>query len=88
MVVEFLARFSKDLDAVHQKNVKQQLAKVILQVESASSLKDIPNLKKLAGFKSAYRIRIGDYRVGLFVEGNKAQFARIAHRKEIYRLFP
>lgn len=88
MEVEFLSRFSKDLDTVGQKSVKEQLAKLVLLIESSSSIKDIPNLKKLSGFKSAYRIRVGDYRVGVFVDGKTVQFARIAHRKEIYRMFP
>lgn len=88
MVVEFLARFSKDLDSISQQNIRQQLSRIILHVESISSIKEIHNLKKLSGFKNAYRIRIGDYRLGLFIEGNKVQFARIAHRKDIYKLFP
>ncbi|WP_374754821.1 type II toxin-antitoxin system RelE family toxin [Dyadobacter psychrophilus] len=44
--------------------------------------------KKLKGFSNAYRIRIGDYRVGIFVENNIVELARIAHRKDIYKVFP
>jgi mRNA interferase RelE/StbE len=88
MVVEFLARFSKDIDSINQKSIKNNLIKVILSFETANSLNDISNLKKLSGHKSAYRVRIGDYRVGIFIDGNKAQFARIVHRKDIYKVFP
>lgn len=88
MVVEFLARFSKDIDSINQKSIKNNLIKVILSFETANSLHDISNLKKLSGHKSAYRVRIGDYRVGIFIDGNKAQFARIVHRKDIYKVFP
>ncbi len=45
-------------------------------------------LKKLKGFDGAYRIRIGDYRVGLFIVQETITFARVLHRKEIYRYFP
>ena len=48
----------------------------------------IVNLKKLKGFKTAYRIRIGDYRIGVFIDGDIVEFARVVHRKDIYRLFP
>ncbi|MES2285701.1 MAG: type II toxin-antitoxin system RelE/ParE family toxin [Bacteroidota bacterium] len=88
MIVEFLARFSKDIDSINQKSIKNNLIKVILSFETANSLNDISNLKKLSGHKSAYRVRIGDYRVGIFIDGNKAQFARIVHRKDIYKVFP
>lgn len=88
MQVEFLSKFSADLDKLNQKAVKANVLRLILLVESAASLKELPNLKKLAGFKSAYRIRIGDYRVGFFYENNKVVFARVVHRKDIYKVFP
>jgi mRNA interferase RelE/StbE len=88
MEIEFLSKFSKDLDYVNQKSVKANVVKIIALIESVDSLNDIPNLKKLVGFKSAYRIRIGDYRLGFFYEGHKVLFARIVHRKDIYKVFP
>ncbi|MCC7301836.1 MAG: type II toxin-antitoxin system RelE/ParE family toxin [Bacteroidia bacterium] len=88
MKVEFLERFSKDLDKLKVKHVKDSVAKTIEKVESSSTLSEISGVKKLAGFKNAYRIRIGDYRIGIFVDGNVVQFARIANRKDIYKLFP
>ena len=88
MIVEFLARFSKDIDCINQKSIKNNLIKVILSFETANSINDISNVKKLSGHKSAYRVRIGDYRVGIFIDGNKVQFARIVHRKDIYKVFP
>lgn len=88
MKVEFLAHFSKDLDKIRFSHVKQSVQRIILKVESAESISEIPNLKKLSGHKSAYRIRTGDYRIGIFVEGKTVEFARIVHRKDIYNLFP
>jgi mRNA interferase RelE/StbE len=64
------------------------LIKLIHEIEAADSLSKISNLKKLSGHKSAYRIRIGDYRIGFFYESEKVIFARIVHRKEIYKVFP
>lgn len=88
MKVEFLKQFSKDLDKLHVRAVKQSLLRVIESLESAETLETIPNIKKLKGFRSAYRIRIGDYRLGLFYENSNAVLARFAHRKDIYSLFP
>jgi mRNA interferase RelE/StbE len=88
MEAEFLEQFSKDLDSIHLKSVKNGLAKLIVRIELAQSLNEIPQTKKLKGHKSAFRVRIADYRVCIFKEGNKIIFARIVHRKDIYTVFP
>jgi mRNA interferase RelE/StbE len=88
MQVQFLSKFNRDLDRIHLKSVKKSILLLIEHVKTAHSLHEIKNLKKLTGFKSAYRIRLGDYRIGIFVEGDKVEFARILNRKEIYRFFP
>ena len=88
METEFLDKFNKDLDKISIKSVKNSLAKLIVNVEFAKHINEISQTKKLKGHKSAYRIRISDYRVGIFVEGNKVTFARVVHRKEIYNVFP
>jgi mRNA interferase RelE/StbE len=54
----------------------------------ASTNSDIPNIKKLRGHSSAYRIKLGDYRIGLFIEENTVIFAAFEHRKDIYNKFP
>ena len=88
MTVEFLDKFGKDLNDITVQAVKKAIAKVILEVESGKSLKSISNIKKLQGTKHAYRIRIGDYRIGIYFQDGVVQFARIVHRKDIYKVFP
>ncbi len=81
MKVEFLNKFSKDIDALNQKSIKANLLKLIDQIEEAQSLSEIPKLKKLVGHKSAYRIRLGDYRVGFFYESQKNNFCQSCSSK-------
>jgi len=88
MKVEFLSKFNKDLEKLDVEHVRNATIKAISIVEKAKQLSDIPNIKKLTGHRSAYRIKIGDYRIGLFIEGDVAEFARIHHRKDIYTIFP
>ncbi len=83
MKVEFLKRFYKDLDKITLQSVKNSIADTIENVEFAESISEIKNIKKLSGFKYAYRIKIGDYRIGVFIEKDTVEFARIAHRKDI-----
>ena len=88
MKVEFLSKFNKDLNKLNDNRVKASVIKVIEIAESANNLSEIQNLKKLKGHKSAFRIKLGDYRIGIFVEGNVVEMARIVHRKDIYKVFP
>jgi len=88
MKVEFLKKFSKDLDDVRARPVKQALIRVIELMEETDSLDKIPNTKKLKGHKTAYRTRVGDYRLGFFFENPTILLARFVHRKDIYKIFP
>jgi mRNA interferase RelE/StbE len=88
MEVEFTKIFSKQIDTLHDETMKVRLAQVVQNVISANTLQDIVNLKKLKGHRTAYRIRMGDYRVGLFFEDGLIIFAYLAHRKDIYNRFP
>lgn len=57
MKVEFLKKFSKDLDNLKLKHVKLSLIHLIESMEVVDSLEKIPNTKKLKGHKAAYRTR-------------------------------
>ena len=86
--MSFLKIFQKGLDQLQGKLIRQSLQRTIESLETADSLRTISNLKKLKGHKSAYRIRIGDYRLGFFYENSIISLARFVNRKDIYTLFP
>lgn len=88
MKTTFTIKFSKDLDKLTEAAVKAGVVGVIEQVEAATKATDILNLKKLKGHKTAYRIRLGDYRIGVFIYRDTVDFSRIVHRKDIYKVFP
>lgn len=88
MQYEFEKSFVRDFRKVKEKHLAQAILDVIDMVADANTIKDVKNVKKMSGFKSAYRIRIGDYRIGVFVRKQIVIFAAFAHRKDIYRKFP
>ncbi len=88
MKVEFLKKFSKDIDEIPVKSVKSALKRLIELMETADTLSSIPNTKKLQGHKTAYRSRVGDYRLGFFFENETIILARFVNRRDIYKLFP
>ena len=47
-------------------------------------------VEKLKGYEDYYKIRVGQYRVGLQLDkaGKVVEFRRVLHRRDIYRYFP
>lgn len=88
MKTEFLESFLTDLEKVKNAKLLTKIREAIENVEESNSPQEIRNFKKLKGSKTYYRIRIGQYRVGLKMENDTIIFIRFLSRKEIYRYFP
>ncbi len=88
MKLVFRQSFVKDLKKIRMIALRQQLQAVLEQIEQSNSLHDIPNVKHLTNEGPYYRIRIGDYRLGLVVDGEDVIVVRFLHRRDIYRYFP
>jgi mRNA interferase RelE/StbE len=88
MKVEFKKSFLKELKKLKNKSLKNSIADCIIQVESSENIAQIKNLKKLIGYDVYYRIRVGDYRIGVKVEKEAVYFVVFEHRKDIYKKFP
>ncbi len=80
--------FAKDTDKIKDQSLKGRIADVIGLVQQAKSIQEITNLKKLKGEQQYYRIKLGDYRIGIKVDNDTVDFIRFLHRKDIYRYFP
>lgn len=87
MNVQFKDSFARDIRSIKDKDLLERIKELIELVEQAQSLNEISSFKKLRG-GNYYRMRIGDYRVGLVVEDSLVTFVRFLHRREIYRYFP
>ncbi len=111
MKLRFERSFEKDLDKINDKKTLQRVQEVLAEIEYAvnqvktkSEIPKIRNMEKLEGYTNAYRIRIGDYRIGAVIENEEVlieiegieasieeeffTLIRILHRKEIYKKFP
>lgn len=88
MNIQFRASFSKDISSIKNKGLLDRIRETIEYVDAAQNLQEIANLKKLKGGSSYYRIRVGEYRLGLTIENDIVTFVRCLNRKEIYRYFP
>ena len=89
MKTAFKKSFTRDLKRQGKdKILLSRVQKAILDVEAADSVPMIKNLKKLKAEGSYYRIRLGNYRLGLVIENEVVTFVRALNRSETYRYFP
>jgi mRNA interferase RelE/StbE len=86
--VEFRESFAKDLKGVKEKGLLKRVQEIIEAIEKAHSLAELSNLKKLKGGGNYFRVRVGDYRVGIALENDTIIFVRFLNRKDIYKYFP
>lgn len=88
MEVVFLRSFYSDIKKINDVKLKSKIKDFILELEKSESLEVLPNIKKLAGYTTAYRYRFGDYRLGFYKNDNKIEIARFVKRNDIYKVFP
>ena len=88
MKIKFESRFEKDLRKIKDKKVLSELKQIIIQCKTTANLSEINHIKKLQGYDTFYRIRLGNYRIGIELSEDTIIFTRFLHRKDIYKFFP
>ena len=89
MKVLYAKALLKDLEAVSRKPaVKKRLSKLIETLKAIDTLDELRHIKKIEGYDCYYRLRIGDYRLGLKISEDTVELIRFLHRRDIYRRFP
>ncbi|CAA9889441.1 Toxin RelE3 [Candidatus Methylobacter favarea] len=98
MKVKFESKFAKDLSNIRDNKLLAKIKEIIIDCKTAQNLNELKNVKKLQGYDTNvkklqgydtfYRIRIGNYRVGLEVLNDELIFTRFLHRKDVYKYFP
>lgn len=89
MKVEYRRLFLKDLKTLKKQPVYRQVYELAFNtLPAVKSIQDLPNVKALSGATNRYRIRVGDYRVGIEVNEENLELFRVLHRREFYRYFP
>ena len=88
MRLSFRKSFERDLKRISDPVVLRRVRRSIEQVEAADDMSRVRGARRLSGSGSFYRIRIGEYRIGLAVEASDAEFVRVLHRRDVYRYFP
>lgn len=88
MIVKIDKSFKRDTKKIKDKKILAKVADAIEQVQSSENNREIKNIKKLQGSDNYYRIRVGEYRIGIIIEGDTVEFIRFLPRKNVYDQFP
>jgi mRNA interferase RelE/StbE len=87
--VDFTKRFLKELASLPS-NVQTRIEVIIFQELKSDNPFSLGYMEKMKGYNDKYKIRVGDYRIGISVDSLNKRITcqRVAHRREIYRIFP
>ena len=88
MILKIDKSFDKDFKKAGNQKLNPKLLAIIKNIQKATKLSDIRNIKKLKATNNFYRIRLGDYRIGAVINKNEVELIRFLHRKDIYKYFP
>lgn len=87
--VDFTKRFLKELASLPS-NVQTRIEVIVFQELKSDNPFSLGYIEKMKGYSDKYKIRVGDYRIGISVDSLDKRIIcqRVAHRREIYRIFP
>lgn len=88
MKIVYLKRILKDVKKIKDIRLQKAIENTVAVIKNAENLHDVKGIKKISGHPQAYRIRIGAYRLGFYVDRDTVILARLAKRNDIYKLFP
>ena len=88
MEIRFRPRFNRELRRTRNPNLRRRVERAIEDVKTAPAVSEIPGIRRLSTSGNFYRIRVGDYRIGVEIEDDVVILARFGHRREFYRSFP
>jgi mRNA-degrading endonuclease RelE of RelBE toxin-antitoxin system len=80
--------FEKDVRSIRDKKLKLRLSETLAELAAANEFADLSDVVPMSGHPGFYRIRIGEYRLGFYIQADTLFLARFLHRREIYRYFP
>ena len=88
MKIIYTKAVTKDVRKIKDKTIAVRVVSILKEIKAASSLDEVRSIKKMTGHPTAYRIRIGTYRLGLYYENQSVILVRFLKRNDIYKVFP
>jgi mRNA interferase RelE/StbE len=88
MEVRYSKKFLKQLTGVPSETRVKIERFVFNELVSVSSIAVLGKVEKMQGYDGFYKVRFGNYRLGLVIENEMITAKAVMHRREIYKFFP
>ncbi|MGZ4969436.1 MAG: type II toxin-antitoxin system RelE family toxin [Methylobacter sp.] len=88
MKVEYSKKFLKELAAVPS-DIRSKIENFVFdELVSTTSIYEMGKVEKMKGYDGFYKVRFGNYRLGLILKNETITVKTVMHRREIYKFFP
>ena len=86
---EYKKTFLKDLSCLPS-GIRIRIEEIVFKELICENPYELGYIEKLRGYGDKYKIRAGDYRIGLTLDTKNKTIIlnRVANRKDIYKIFP
>lgn len=88
MKVVYSKKFLKELSKLPKKYRIQIEEFVFEKLPQLENVYESTKIESLKGYKNFYKVRFGNYRIGLKISKEILSVERVLHRKDIYKRFP
>ncbi len=87
--IKYTKRFLKELARLPE-DIQSRIEFIVFNELETNNPFELGYINKMKGYKDKYKIRVGDYRIGLTLDKQNQTIIcqRVAHRREIYKIFP
>ena len=87
--IEYTKRFLKELVKL-PKEIQSKAEKIVFNELPSYNHFELGYVERMTGYPDKYKICFGDYRIGVTIDKDNQVVIcqRVAHRKDIYKIFP
>ncbi|HEX9735915.1 MAG TPA: type II toxin-antitoxin system RelE/ParE family toxin [Thermoanaerobaculia bacterium] len=87
--VEYTNKFLKELSRLPPE-IQERAERIAFEELEAGNPFELGYLERLTDYPGKYKVRLGQYRMGIEIDKKNRRIVcrRVAHRKDIYRIFP
>ena len=89
MRTRYKPAFRRDMRNLRDASMRRRINRKMEKLKAATTIRDISGVSRLSTPRGRhYRIKIGQYRLGVTLEGDTAILDSFGHRSDFYRSFP
>jgi mRNA interferase RelE/StbE len=87
--IHYRKAFLKDIKRLKRQPVYNKVFELVfMTLPTIKTIRELSDVKSMKGFSNRYRIRIGNYRIGIEMQDDFIEIVRVLHRRKFYRHFP